>query len=90
MEKAFDRCSWEFLIKGLKEIGFDSTFTDYIKLAYSFDHPPSRQMYVNGFLGPSFQLGSGVAQGCPISPLLFCQAWYRGKMTTHQEQGPVT
>ena len=71
MEKAFDRCSWEFLVKGLEEIGFDSTFIDYIKLAYSFDHPPSRQMYVNGFLGPSFQLGSGVAQGCPISPLLF-------------------
>ena len=71
MEKAFDRCSWDFLIEGLEAIGFDSTFIDYIKLAYSTDHPPTRQMYVNGFLGPSFELGSGVAQGCPISPLLF-------------------
>ena len=48
-----------------------------IKLAYAPHTPgqpdrrPSRQMYVNGFLGPSFTLGSGVAQGCPISPLLF-------------------
>ena len=71
MEKAFDRCSWQFLIEGLEAVGFDSTFIDYIKLAYSADHPPTRQMYVNGFLGPSFELGSGVAQGCPISPLLF-------------------
>merc|ERR1712185_792985 len=38
---------------------------------YSHDHPPTRQLYVNGFLGPSFPLGSGVAQGCPLSPLLF-------------------
>ena len=28
-------------------------------------------MYVNGYLGRKFNLGSGVAQGCPISPLLF-------------------
>ena len=26
---------------------------------------------MNGTLGPSFPLHSGVAQGCPISPLLF-------------------
>ena len=71
MEKAFDRCSWQFLVAGLEAVGFDSTFIDYIKLAYSTEHPPSRQMHVNGFLGPSFELGSGVAQGCPISPLLF-------------------
>ena len=33
MEKAFDRCSWEFLIEGLRAVGFDDTFIDYIKLA---------------------------------------------------------
>ena len=79
MEKAFDRCSWEFLLKGLETIGFDLPFINFIKLAYpptstdptSSDHRPSRRMYVNGFLGPAFKLGSGVAQGCPISPLLF-------------------
>ena len=77
MEKAFDRCSWEFLLKGLETIGFDQPFIDFIKLAYAPtspgqpDYRPSRRMYVNGFLGPAFRLGSGVAQGCPISPLLF-------------------
>ena len=30
-----------------------------------------RSVYVNGYLGPAFALGSGVAQGCPLSPLLF-------------------
>ena len=71
MEKAFDRCSWEFLIKALKELGFDDAFIRYIQLAYSHDNAPKRKLYVNGYLGPEFSLGSGVSQGCPISPLLF-------------------
>ncbi len=71
MEKAFDRCSWEFLIKAMKEIGLDDGFINFITLAYSTSSPPQRQIYVNGYLGPEFALGSGVAQGCPISPLLF-------------------
>ena len=71
MEKAFDRCSWEFLVEGLRAIGFGQGFVDFVELAYSHGDPPTRQLYVNGFLGPSFPLGSGVAQGCPLSPLLF-------------------
>ena len=34
MEKAFDRCSWTFLIEGLEAIGFDQNFIDFVKLAY--------------------------------------------------------
>lgn len=71
MEKAFDRCSWSFLVDSLDALGFDNSFIDFVKLAYSHDNPPKRRMYVNGFLGRLFSLGSGVAQGCPISPLLF-------------------
>ena len=71
MEKAFDRCSWDFLIRAMREIGFDDGFVNFITLAYSTNAPPQRQIYVNGYLGPEFALGSGVAQGCPISPLLF-------------------
>jgi len=26
MEKAFDRCSWEFILEGLDAIGFDNAF----------------------------------------------------------------
>ena len=90
MEKAFDKCSWDFLIQGLENVGLgetpdaassassfqsehgvDRSFIDFVKLAYSQAHPPKRRMYVNGYLGPEFELGSGVAQGCPLSPLLF-------------------
>jgi hypothetical protein len=71
MEKAFDRCSWEFLKEGMAALGFNQGFIDYVNLAYSHDNPPTRQLHINGFLGPSFPLGSGVAQGCPLSPLLF-------------------
>ena len=71
MEKAFDRCSWKFLIDALREVGFNQSFVDYIELTYSSAHPPMRQLYINGYLGPKFPLGSGVAQGDPVSPLLF-------------------
>ena len=41
MEKAFDRCSWEFLIEAMRAIGFNDSFIDYIKLVYSHEstHP---------------------------------------------------
>ena len=59
MEKAFDKCSWDFLIDGLHAIGFDDSFVDYIKLAYNYTTPPKRRMYANGHLGPKFSLASG-------------------------------
>ena len=46
-------------------------FVDFVKLFYSHDHPPSRKLSMNGRLGRKFPLASGVAQGCPLSPLLF-------------------
>jgi len=78
MEKAFDRCSWGFLFKGLEALGFENApggdlhpFSKFINLAYSHDHPPTRRLYINGYLSNSFPLNSGVAQGCPLSPLIF-------------------
>ena len=75
-EKAFDRCSWEFLHGALEDLGFppepDGTphpFTRFVQLAYSHAAPPTRQV-VNGYLSKPFPIESGVAQGCPF-PLLF-------------------
>ena len=85
MEKAFDRCAWEYLTMALQNLGFPSPtdgsgqyhgFIRYVLLAYSHEYPPLRQLIVNGFLGPKFPIHSGVAQGCPISPLL--QAYLDG------------
>ena len=46
MEKAFDRCSWDFLLKALEKVGFDDDFISYIKLAYSQDYAPKRQPHL--------------------------------------------
>ena len=43
----------------------------WIEMIYNEDTPPLRSLKINGFRGESFKLGSGVAQGCPLSPLLF-------------------
>eukprot|EP00966_Prymnesium_polylepis_P031920 742776-Prymnesium_polylepis.1 len=71
MEKAFDRCSWDFLLDALPQIGLGGGFLGYIRLMYSHQNPPNRRMYINGHLSLPFPLGAGVAQGCPLSPLLF-------------------
>ena len=62
MEKAFDRCSWRYLKDALSRLGFDDEFIKYVSLFYSHDHPPTRQLSMNGTLGPKFPLHSGVAQ----------------------------
>jgi len=71
MEKAFDRVSWPFLRRCVEAAGMDDTFLSYLDLMYSEGAPPARKILANGFLGPSFPISSGVAQGCPLSPLLF-------------------
>ena len=35
------------------------------------NNPQKRNLIINGHTSNSFSLGSGVAQGCPLSPLLF-------------------
>ena len=85
-EKAFDRCSWDYLRDAIRNLGFPDepppqeegggeprhhAFLRWVRLAYSHDHPPTRRMNVNGYLSKAFAIASGVAQGCPASPLLF-------------------
>jgi hypothetical protein len=71
MEKAFDRVSYDFLNSGLTALGFGSKFRHAVGLMYNVQSPPTRRIYVNGHYSESFPLRSGVAQGCPLSPLLF-------------------
>ena len=71
MEKAFDRVSYSFLLGGLKAVGFGPRFRQTIKLMYDAQRPPQRRIYANGYYSDWFGIKSGVAQGCPVSPLLF-------------------
>ena len=71
MEKAFDWCSWDFLLEAARAIGFGPNFINSLRLCYSEQNAPKRRIYANGYLGPTFSIHSGVAQGCPLSPLLF-------------------
>ena len=43
----------------------------WVNLIYNRGQPPKRRIKVNGEKTELFELGSGVAQGCPLSPLLF-------------------
>jgi hypothetical protein len=71
MEKAFDRCSWEFMLTGMERMGFGPNFVQMIKMMYDDGNPPERRIFANGYYSEWFEIYSGVAQGCPVSPLLF-------------------
>jgi hypothetical protein len=71
MEKAFDRVSYEFINKGLESAGFGRHFRKWVGMMYNTDNAPRRRMYINGYFSEWFHIKSGVAQGCPLSPLLF-------------------
>ena len=70
-EKAFDRCSWEYLHKAVKALGFGPDFQDWVQTLYNQQAAPIRQVKANGVRSATFTLGSGTPQGCPASPLFF-------------------
>ena len=71
MEKAFDRVSYDFLLQAAEAVGFGPRFLRTIRMMYSDTSPPKRRIYANGHYSEWFPIQSGVAQGCPLSPLLF-------------------
>ena len=71
MEKAFDRVSYEFTKRGLDAYDFGHKFRKWVGMMHDETSPPKRRMYVNGYYSEWFPILSGVAQGCPLSPLLF-------------------
>ena len=71
MEKAFDRVSYDYLLRALKALGFGEGFIRTVGMMYNVEAPPQRRIYANGYYSEWFSIKSGVAQGCPLSPLLF-------------------
>ena len=85
MEKAFDRVSYEFLMSAAEAVGFGPNFLKTLGMMYSTDRPPKRRIYANGFYSNWFDIKSGVAQGCPLSPLLFLLVAEALKIALYQE-----
>ena len=48
MEKAFDRCSWEFLKKSMQGLGLGKDIRGWIHAIYDNERPPERKIKMNG------------------------------------------
>ena len=86
MEKAFDRVSYDFIKKGLAATGFGKHLRKWVGMMYDVEDAPKRRMYVNGYYSRWFHIKSGVAQGCPLSPLLFLLVGEALKISLDQEE----
>ncbi|PKU63786.1 Putative ribonuclease H protein [Dendrobium catenatum] len=71
IKKAFDTVSREYIIARLSQKGFPTNFVKWIKGCISDVH---FSICLNGSLEGFFNSSSGLRQGCPLSPLLFCIA----------------
>ena len=52
-------------------IRLGAQFQRAVGLMYDTESPPKRRIYANGYYSDWFEVKSGVAQGCPLSALLF-------------------
>ena len=71
LEKAFDRVSWGFMKEAMKALRFTDNIQKWIGVLYDETAPPKRMVYANGKLSKPYNISLGVAQGCPLSPILF-------------------
>jgi hypothetical protein len=67
-EKAYDHIDRPFLEKSLQAFGFGPNFIKWFNLLHKVSNA---QVILNGFLTESFDVQSGVRQGCPWAPFLF-------------------
>ena len=68
LEKAFDRISHEYLKEVLLKFGFGPKIRAWIDLLYT---DCVSKVMVNGQATDTFEVQSGVRQGCPLSVVLF-------------------
>ncbi|KAI0529431.1 hypothetical protein KFK09_001980 [Dendrobium nobile] len=69
IKKAFDTVSRKFLINRMRQKGFPDMFINWVNCCISNVH---FSICLNGSLEGFFNSSSGLRQGCPLSPLLFC------------------
>ncbi|PKU64267.1 Putative ribonuclease H protein [Dendrobium catenatum] len=71
IRKAFDSVSRDFILVRMKQKGFPPQFINWIKVCISDIH---FSICIDGALEGYFHSSSGIRQGCPLSPYLFCIA----------------
>lgn len=71
LEKAFDKVVHGFLFAVLRCMGFPEHLVGVLQGLYE---GVRSRVLVNGVVGESFEVKSGVRQGCPLSPQLFILA----------------
>eukprot|EP00965_Chrysotila_dentata_P006224 202999-Pleurochrysis_carterae.AAC.2 len=71
IEKAFDRCYWDYLRTAFRKLRSYKNYCKRIDLLYDDNNCPKRRIITNGHLSEPFRITQGTAQGCPLSPLLF-------------------
>ncbi|XP_030042337.1 extracellular calcium-sensing receptor-like [Microcaecilia unicolor] len=59
---------WGFMFETLKAYGIKGFFVKAIQTLYN---GPVARVHVNGLCSEWFNIGRGIRQGCPLSPLLF-------------------
>jgi hypothetical protein len=69
LEKAYDHVNWGFLLYLLRRYGFGGTWCSLIEHCIS---SVWFSILVNGSPNGFFSSSSGLRQGDPLSPLLFC------------------
>ena len=65
MEKAFDRCNWDFLLNALRKFNFHSKFVNWIEYCIKSSQ---LSILVNGKATLFFHPKHGLRQGDPLSP----------------------
>ena len=70
-EKAFDSISWDYLHLAVDALGFGPYMKRWYHILYNPYDPQERVVRANGINSPIFKLGSGIPQGCPLSPVTF-------------------
>ena len=68
IEKAFDSVRWDFLYKTLSGFGFPPNFIHWIQVLHN---KKELRIYNNGHSSGPISVTNSLAQGCPLSPLLF-------------------